>query len=414
MSVTTPSTRDVRAHLAEMRKRRTEQRRETASLRERAAEDPSHAAATLVVKSRNAEDELTAQIENLEAKERAMLGQIGRGVSGVDVTGPIGEQFADPAFAQSLERLSGGSSRIVDVSLGEIDRETLMGWTGRALAAGFAPTPGMGQAGMAEVVPLQAPPTTFLDLLPSFPLEASSYPFVQRLSGGVKPAPTAPEATKPQIDANYQDAEATPATIAGFIKVPRQSLADVVGLAAEVQTDLVRETRTALETELMSGTGAVSDRTGKPGIVGLLNTTGVAAVAQQTGEQVADALLDAIVDALVIGARPNVIAMNPTDWATLLKSKSSGSGEYVANPFLATAQQVWGTALVPATGVPAKQVIVGDTTLGARLLWREPAAIYMSNNDQDDFVRNRVTILCECRAAFAVRVPGAFCVVTLL
>lgn len=131
------------------------------------------------------------------------------------------------------------------------------------------------------------------------------------------------------------------------------------------------------------------------------------------GELVPDAIIDAITTTLVIGAVPNVCALNPVDWAALLKTKSAGSQEYVASPFLATAQQIWGVTLTPAVGVPAGKILVGDTNLALSLLWREGANIRISDADQDDMTRNRVTILCELRAALATWVPSAFCVVEL-
>ena len=101
-------------------------------------------------------------------------------------------------------------------------------------------------------------------------------------------------------------------------------------------------------------------------------------------------------------------AINIVDWGHLLKTKSTGSSEYVANPFLATVQTVWNTAMTPSVGVPQGKIVVGDTNMGLSLLWREAANIRSSDADQDDFLRNRLTVLCECRAALAVGFHEAF------
>ena len=54
---------------------------------------------------------------------------------------------------------------------------------------------------------------------------------------------------------------------------------------------------------------------------------------------------------------------------------------------------------------------MGDWTNGATLFVREPVTIRMSDADQDDFVRNRVTVLGEGRFGLAVWSPASFCVV---
>jgi HK97 family phage major capsid protein len=52
--------------------------------------------------------------------------------------------------------------------------------------------------------------------------------------------------------------------------------------------------------------------------------------------------------------------------------------------------------------------MVGAFKLAATLFDREEAQILVSNEDQDNFVRNLVTVLCEERLALAVTRPAAF------
>jgi len=55
--------------------------------------------------------------------------------------------------------------------------------------------------------------------------------------------------------------------------------------------------------------------------------------------------------------------------------------------------------------------VVGDFRLGATLFVREGVNVRASDSDQDDFVRNRVTILGERRFGLAVWQLGAFALV---
>lgn len=98
----------------------------------------------------------------------------------------------------------------------------------------------------------------------------------------------------------------------------------------------------------------------------------------------------------------------------MLKAKAGGSGDYFSGgPFVATAERLWGTVAVPATGIPAGTALVGDATVGCTLFIREGVTVIASDSDQDDFVRHRVTLLGKGRFALAIWQPSAFAVVDL-
>jgi HK97 family phage major capsid protein len=63
--------------------------------------------------------------------------------------------------------------------------------------------------------------------------------------------------------------------------------------------------------------------------------------------------------------------------------------------------------------MPAGQALVGDFANGATLFVREAVNVRTSDADQDDFVRNRLTMLGEGRFGLAVWQPAAFTLVHL-
>ena len=412
MSVTAPvSTANVRRQLGDLRQRLAEQRAETARLRENFADDGSHDTSRQLARSLNVEAALKAEIEDLRAQEQSILGQYGGGFNG---TSTLGDRLADAAFMGELAKMAHSTARLGDVPIGEIAREDVMAWIGRNLAAAtgtVTPTPGMGQVAVTRVVPYPTPETTFISLIPTQPLDAPSMAYAQEVRAAGGPAPTPPGAIKPAVDLSYVDAEATPETIAGYTKVQRQTLSDVPTLQTVIETRLTDALRTALEAEVISGDGAVSDQPGKPGIVGLLNTSGIAAPPITGGTPLLDAIRKAKTAVRTVGGVPNFVAINEADAEAIELTKSTGSGEYVANPFLTTAAQpLWGLTLTPGMGVPQGKVVVGDSR-GFTLLMRENAQIRISDADQDDMIRNRLTLLVELRAALAVWIPSFFAVV---
>lgn len=69
--------------------------------------------------------------------------------------------------------------------------------------------------------------------------------------------------------------------------------------------------------------------------------------------------------------------------------------------------------MIPSSAIAAGTVLVGDFASGCTLYVREGVQTLLSDSDQDDFVRNRRTILGEGRFGLAVWAPANFAVVHL-
>ncbi len=110
---------------------------------------------------------------------------------------------------------------------------------------------------------------------------------------------------------------------------------------------------------------------------------------------------------------PNFAALHPLAWQDLLLMRENASapkGMYLyGGPATQAAATVWGLTVTPSTAVAQASPLVGDSS-GCTLLFREGVNVKTSDNDQDDFIRNRVTVLAEARVAFPVWRPSAFAV----
>jgi HK97 family phage major capsid protein len=161
-----------------------------------------------------------------------------------------------------------------------------------------------------------------------------------------------------------------------------------------------------IERQMLSGTGHENGQ-----IQGILTMTGIGSIAYSATELEADQTLEGIVAVLLSNATPNAICLHPRDWANMLKEKASTSGVYHSmGPFLATAEQLWGTVAIPTAAVQAGSALVGDWN-HVTLFIREGVTARTSDSDQDDFTKNRVTTLAESRVGVAVWQPTAFCLV---
>jgi HK97 family phage major capsid protein len=74
---------------------------------------------------------------------------------------------------------------------------------------------------------------------------------------------------------------------------------------------------------------------------------------------------------------------------------------------------MWGLPAIPSRAMPQGQALVGAFARGTTLFIREAVNVRISDADQDDFVRNRLTMLGEGRFGLAVWQPTAFWVVNV-
>ena len=211
-------------------------------------------------------------------------------------------------------------------------------------------------------------------------------------------------AEKNQIHVPYTPKTAALAKIAAYMKETDELLSDAAFLESAIRNRGVYEFNKAVESYLVST---------------LAGTSGV----QVSGSDISfDAILAAKQDIMAdTGYAADALLINPSDWATLLQTKddnkqyllggpaygSYGDGGYNSNP------KIWGLNVVESAAVTEGTCIVGAFKVGAAVVTKagEGQRIEVSNSDQDDFIKNKVTVRIEERMVEAVRVPAAFCIV---
>jgi hypothetical protein len=304
--------------------------------------------------------------------------------------------FEDPDMVDRLTAAAHSKSRFGGIELGEVaDRDSF--------AADVAPTSNMRRGEYYGIVPQIFRPLRVLDLLPTGTMNENTFPYTQESGALTGVGETTEGSTKPEAAVTYTDATATAQTIAAWLKIKRQALADVPALRATIDNRLRYMVQRRLEGQALNGDGA------DPNIRGILQTSGIGTVAAGTNPLPADRMLDAITTVILADAFADGIVVHPTNWAAILKVKAAGDGHYYSGgPFSVTPQVIWGIPLIPSPAIPLNHALVGDFSIGALLLIREGVNVLMSDSDASDFVQNRLTILGEMRAALAVWRPSAF------
>ena len=259
------------------------------------------------------------------------------------------------------------------------------------------------------ILPPLLRPLNLLDLIPTGTTDSNVIEYVQITAIPGYAAPVAKLAVKPQEGLTSTPATAPTRTIAGYVKASRQSLDDVAGLATLINTLLPYDVRRTTEAQILNGDGTGQNLTG------LYNTTGVAKPTLNAGDNVPDSILAAMTAIILSFGEPNFVAMNPVTWHNLMLLRTNVGGAHTGSYLYGGPGQldqpptIWGLPMVKSVVIPQASPLVGDSN-GCTLMVREGLNVKTSDSDQDDFVRNRVTILAETRVAFVVWRPSVFAV----
>lgn len=215
---------------------------------------------------------------------------------------------------------------------------------------------------------------------------------------------------KPLEDITYTPMTEDVATIADFIPVPKQTLADVPQIDTEFRGRLRYSVEYRLDRQILLGDGI------DPNLKGIMLRTGVQTYARTTESNI-DAILTGA--AMVEGSEgegfgnASAIVMHPKNWLKMRLYQGT-AGPYLLGPINTPInKQIDGVPVVTTTAITQGTALVGDFMF-ATLLMREGLSVTMSTEHDDYFRRNLVALLAELRAAIKVTRPSAFCKVTNL
>lgn len=240
---------------------------------------------------------------------------------------------------------------------------------------------------------------SLLDFLPSIRVSSNSFEYnalvgysnasgYQATQGDLKPEASLPTDLK----------TANIATIAHWLPLSEQVLADAPALMNQVNSLMAYGIRNRLEREIILGAGGTGQ------IAGLTDSSNFTAHAAASGDTIIDAISKAGAVLDTAGWRAGLVIVNPTDWAAELRSREGTSGMYLHGVPI-TPTSAMGLPVITNPALSAGDIIVMDPQQVA-VLDRMQAKVEYGRID-DQFVRNVVTARAELRAGLAVFAPGA-------
>ncbi|MDP4022339.1 phage major capsid protein [Methylobacterium sp. NEAU 140] len=306
----------------------------------------------------------------------------------------VGERFTDHDDFKALAHKGRGVARM------EL----------KAVTAITSGTTGTGAAGAAIrpdrlpgiLVPAERP-LTIRDLLSPGRTSSNAIEYVRETGFQNNAAPVAEGVRKPQSDLSLGTATANVRCLAHWFKASRQVLDDVPALQSYIDARATYGLLFVEEQQLLAGDGTGQN------LLGLLpQATSFSGALRKSGDTKIDTIRRAILQVRVAEFRASGIVMSPGDWADIELMKDTTGGYIWSNPAINNGQNLWGLPVVDTNSMAADHFMVGAFNIAAQVFDRQQAVVEVSTENEDDFVKNLVTIRAEERLTLAVFRPESF------
>lgn len=209
---------------------------------------------------------------------------------------------------------------------------------------------------------------------------------------------------KPQSEIRFDIMNTAVTTIAHWVLATKQILDDVPQLQSYIDGRLRYGLAYAEELQLLMGGGTGTDLNGM-----YTQATAFAAPAGTgvTSPTAIDNLRLAMLQASLAEFPATGIILNPIQWAGIELSKTTEGAYLFANPQGVAEPRLWGLPVVATQAMTTDKFLVGAFAMSCQIFDREDANVEISTEDDQNFRKNLVTILCEERIGLAVYRPEA-------
>jgi len=236
-------------------------------------------------------------------------------------------------------------------------------------------------------------PLRMRDLIAGGTTEADSIAYARETSiTNSVVVPVGAGGLKPQADLTYEIVTSPVRTIPAYMKASAQLLDDYASFQSWIDARLLYSLSIAEERQLLNGNGVA------PNLQGFML---VAIAVGAAGANFLAGVAAGVAQVFSFGYVPDGIVVNPADWGKALGTL--GSPALITSPL-----SLWGIPVVLSLAQTAGSYLVWMFNPYSQIFDRDAAAVEVAEQNQDDFVRNVVTVRAEERLALAIYQPGAF------
>lgn len=205
---------------------------------------------------------------------------------------------------------------------------------------------------------------------------------------------------KAEMDFDFTLESSAVRTIAGYAKASTQILSDVAQMQSYLNGRMTQKLLEAEEASILLGSGVNSIL----GVIPQATAYSSALEAQIVSGTVTpvDRVRVAITQVYNANGIPDGLVFSPTDWATIELSKTDDGAYLFVNPVSGADPRLWGFPAAVSNALTSPQSLVGAFRSGAQIWDREDASFMVSTQNEDDFIKNMVTLKAEERLALTV------------
>jgi HK97 family phage major capsid protein len=356
-------------------------------------------AGDMSAKSKEAVDELLIKFNTLQAEMKELEQKAVRraGSDEQDEYKSAGQRVVESEAFKGMDSSARKSIRV------QMERKDLMNVTA-TVGAGASATNSL-TVGDRQVGIIHAPERkmTIRDLLMPGQTDASSIEFVVEAGYTNNAGMQVEGAAKGKSNITFNLKNAPVRTVAHYFKASRQLLDDAKGLASYIDGRAQYGLRFKEETQLLAGDGTGAN------ILGILpQASAYVAPLVITGATAIDKLRLSILQAVLAEYPASGFVLNPIDWTGIELLKNSQGNYIISSPTNAGTPRLWGLPVAETQAMAAGTFLTGAFNLAAQIFDRMQIEVMLSTENEDDFIKNMVTIRAEERLALAVYRPEAF------
>lgn len=252
----------------------------------------------------------------------------------------------------------------------------------------------------AGVVPGIFQPLTIRQILPSGRTDAISVVGIREKIADYsnKAAGVAQAGAKPESGLGFEQFNTPIETVATWLKVSNQLLADAPTVVSYIDTRLRFMLAETVNDQLLNGAGT------SPQLKGL--TKNATAYAGVKGDNLADAINKAKYQLWAKGYAPDFVAVNPADWSILELAKDTMGRYLYGTPGTVGGTTPFGVPVVLSNQIAAGNILIGNAAQAA-MLWDRQTTVVEAGYVNTDFTSNLVTLRAEERLGLEIHRPEA-------
>lgn len=252
------------------------------------------------------------------------------------------------------------------------------------------------------IIPGNFAPLTIRELFTTIPVTSNMVNSLREASWTNSAAEVSQGAAKPESDLTTEQYNVPITTVAHWIKVSNQLLADAPAMVAYIDTRARDGLAQRIDAQLLNGNGT------SPNLSGLTDSGNFTAYTATSSDLLVDAINRAKWALWATGNVPDVCIVNPADWGAMERTREgAGTGAYLYGaPGTAGMMNPFGMRIVVSNHMTPGKFLVANIAQSCELYARQGATVEMGYVN-DDFTKNLVTIRVEERLGLGVRRPSA-------